>query len=119
MNTYCVGTLEELNEGGGKTFLTYNEAKAYVDQYGDSELCISEITWTFEDKQLVHEPDEEESSEYDEESEDDSWRRERAMLVGMTHGTQGYNEVMGYDEQEFSCYSCHDRGCDRCYDGGY
>ena len=112
MNTYAVGTFQELDEGGATVFLTYNEAKAYADEHN---LCIAEFTWTFEERQLVHQPDEEE----EESSDDDSWRRERAMLAGMTFGTQGYNEVMGYDEAEYSCYACHDRGCDRCYEDDY
>ena len=46
--------------------------------------------------------------------EDDSWQRERAMLAGMAHGVQAYNDIMGYSESEYSCYSCGDRGCQYC-----
>ena len=53
--------------------------------------------------------EEEESAECE-----DDWKRERAMLAGMAFGTRGYNEVMGYEVQEFSCFSCGDRGCYRC-----
>lgn len=29
--------------------------------------------------------------------DDEDWRREVAMEAGMLHGTDGYNEAMGYD----------------------
>ena len=53
-------------------------------------------------------------SEEGDSDEDDSWLRERAMLAGMAFGCRGYNEVMGYEVEEHSCYACDDRGCYRC-----
>jgi hypothetical protein len=42
----------------------------------------------------------EEFCDEDEDDEDDDYgeeQAERAMLAGMSHGTAGYNEAMGYD----------------------
>jgi hypothetical protein len=106
IRTYAVGTEEELEEGGGRMFLSFQEAREYANTHS---LRVAEYSWTFEEREIL-------SEEEEESSEDDSWQRERAMQAGMMGGVQAYNEVMGCDEQEFSCTSCGDRGCDRCYE---
>lgn len=32
---------------------------------------------------------------------DDEWKRESAMQAGMAFGVHGYNDVMGYDSEEY------------------
>ena len=59
--------------------------------------------------------DEEEEDSWETESDDDSWRQERAMQAGMMGGVGAYNEVMGHDSyQEEECgHQCRS-DCPRC-----
>lgn len=48
--------------------------------------------------------------ELDEDEDDYLWRSEQAMQRGMVFGTQGYNEVMGYDEGNVNYGNCPECG---------
>ena len=110
-----------------KTPLTADELRDYLDRCSYQEWVDETPEATLElikeqngepqisDKEILAIVKEWIATEQDNDSEDDdSWQRERAMLAGMTHGVQAYNDIMGYSESEYSCYSCGDRGCQYC-----
>lgn len=87
----------------GQSFATLDEAIAYYEKEHDCsdfvELVLggdaSDLYRTGRNPVRLA-LSEGEADTDEEDGWEDEWRREQAMEAGMLHGTQAYNEVMGY-----------------------